>query len=91
VAVTERASWFYIFLGPIEDTCGGIVNVAHPDYEPKEFKTSVFDGAPIDGVCTGKSDQQNIQLKKAVSTSGVRMTYGPAQKARGTAFFSAYR
>lgn len=67
VAITERASWFYIFFGPIEGICGGKVNLAHPDYEPKEFKTSVFDGAPIDGVCTGKKHQRNVQLKRAAS------------------------
>ncbi len=91
VAIMERASWFYIFLGPIEGICGGKVNLVHPDYEPKEFKTSAFDGGPIDGVCTGKKHQQNVQLGKAASNQRLEKDARPRLESSRTVASQPWR
>ena len=63
VGVTERDSWYVLFVGPAEGLCSGTLTVAHPSYEERSFKVEQFRGAAVNGMCNGFEVRRDVVLK----------------------------
>jgi hypothetical protein len=64
VGVTERDSWYVLFVGPAEGFCSGTLTVTHPSYEERSFKVEQFRGAAVNGMCNGFEVRRDVVLKR---------------------------
>ena len=63
VGVVKPDTWFVLFFGPAEGSCGGTLFVDHPQYQPWMSEVSQFRGAAVNGMCTGFKVERNVVLK----------------------------
>jgi hypothetical protein len=64
VGVTERDTWYVLFLGPAEGICSGTLTIAHLEYEERSIRVEQFRGAAVNGMCNGFEVRRDIVLKR---------------------------